>query len=71
MRLAVFDLDYTIWQPEMYQLSSIPKLTSVEAFAKKRGGGELSPAHLKQAITKNGMLLADKNNSLMRVFDGA
>lgn len=25
MRLAVFDLDYTIWQPEMYQIDGPPK----------------------------------------------
>jgi hypothetical protein len=73
MRLAVFDLDYTIWQPEMYQLSSAPKLTSVDAFTDKRGGkGGLSPAMLKESRTKTeGMVLADKHNSLMRVFDGA
>jgi hypothetical protein len=72
MRLAVFDLDYTIWQPEMYQMSSAPKLMSVDAFVDKRGKGGLSPAVLKQARTKTeGMVLADKHNSLMRVFDGA
>jgi hypothetical protein len=72
MRLAIFDLDYTIWQPEMYQLSSAPKLTSVDDFVNKRGKGGLSPSMLKEARTKtDGMVLADKHNSLMRVFDGA
>ena len=27
LRLVVFDLDYTVWQPEMYQLWGEPKLT--------------------------------------------
>jgi hypothetical protein len=72
MRLAVFDLDYTIWQPEMYQLSSAPKLMPVDDFVNKRGKGGLSAAVLKQAQTKtDGMVLADKHSSLMRVFDGA
>jgi hypothetical protein len=74
MRLAVFDLDYTIWQPEMYQLSSAPKLMPVDAVAANRrgGGGVLSPAILQQARTKtDGMILADKSHSIMRVFDGA
>ena len=26
LRLAVFDLDYTIWQPEMYQIHGPPQL---------------------------------------------
>ena len=26
LRLAVFDLDYTIWKPEMYQIHGPPKL---------------------------------------------
>jgi hypothetical protein len=69
MRLAVFDLDYTIWQPEMYQLSSAPKLTSVDDFVNKRGKGGLAPAMLKESRTKtDGMVLADKHNSLMRVL---
>lgn len=26
LRLVVFDLDYTVWQPEMYQLYGSPRL---------------------------------------------
>ena len=31
LQLAVFDLDYTIWEPEMYQINGPPKLTEVES----------------------------------------
>jgi len=29
LQLVVFDLDYTVWQPEMYQINGPPKLTSI------------------------------------------
>jgi hypothetical protein len=66
MRLAVFDLDYTVWQPEMYQLSGPPTLTPIDKHPK------LSPILLKETRTnKKGMILTDRQNSPMRVFDGA
>ena len=64
MRLAVFDLDYTIWKPEMYQLYGPPKLTP-------------APQNLSEKLqtlmrtTQSGMILTDRNGSQMQLFDGA
>ena len=66
LRLAVFDLDYTVWQPEMYQLWGKPKLVPTESTR------QLSPIILQEAKTKvNGHILIDPQGSPMRVFSGA
>ncbi|CAB9526455.1 Magnesium-dependent phosphatase 1 [Seminavis robusta] len=68
LRLAVFDLDYTIWQPEMYQLYGEPTLKPIDNKYNKR----LSAQVLKEArTTKAGYILTDRRNSPMRVFGGA
>ena len=68
MRLIVFDLDYTIWQPEMYQLHGAPTLTPMDSKYNKR----LSAKILKEARTdKEGYILTDLSHSPMRVFQGA
>lgn len=62
--LAVFDLDYTVWQPEMYQLYGQPR------FVQAPKG--MSDKVLKEAkTTKDRMILEDKGGSPMRVFHGA
>ena len=66
MRVAVFALDYTIWQPEMYQLWGPPKLVPVQ---KKH---KLSEAVLLEARTnQEGHVLMDRDGSPIRVFRGA
>lgn len=67
MRLCIFDLDYTVWQPEMYQLWGQPKLVPV---SKVKG---ISERVLEQeCTTKNkGKILVDTNNTPLRVFPGA
>jgi hypothetical protein len=62
--LAVFDLDYTVWQPEMYQLYGKPHYVPAPK--------DMSPSELKEAKTvKEGMILKDMGGSPMRVFHGA
>lgn len=68
MKLAVFDLDYTIWQPEMYQLYGPPKLKPVSSVRQNK----LSPKILAETkTTHDDMLLVDNSGSPMRVFHGA
>ena len=64
LELVVFDLDFTVWQPEMYQLCGEPKLT---------GNMNSLPGNArKEARTsKEGMILVDKSGTPIRVFPGA
>ena len=65
MKLAIFDLDYTIWQPEMYQLSSTPRL--VPASSKSR----LSDKIKKESQTTTAGMILMSGGSPMRMFPGA
>lgn len=65
LRLAVFDLDYTVWQPEMYQLYGNVRLV-------KADGYQLSAIEKHETkTTKDGMILTDKSGTPIRVFSGA
>ena len=62
--LVVFDLDFTIWQPEMYQLYGKPRYSALP--------DTLSTVEAQEAKTrKEGMILRDGGGSIMRVFQGA
>lgn len=64
-RLAVFDLDYTVWKPEMYQIWGPPKLVATQSL-------NLPQSTLDQARTTTpGHILMDRYNTPMTVFDGA
>jgi len=68
LRLAVFDLDYTIWKPEMYQIAGPPKLTEINDPKNRR----ITPAVLEEAKTnKEGYILTDRSHTPMQVFKGA
>ncbi|OEU21400.1 hypothetical protein FRACYDRAFT_235023 [Fragilariopsis cylindrus CCMP1102] len=63
LRLAVFDLDYTIWQPEMYQIHGPPQLRKrTTTFSATDGTG------MKQTTTTE---VTDRNNVPITIFDGA
>jgi len=64
LRLVVFDLDYTVWQPEMYQLYNGPRLVPAPK--------NLSARVLNEAATNvEGEILVDKDKTPIRVFEGA
>jgi magnesium-dependent phosphatase 1 len=66
LRLVVFDLDYTIWQPEMYQLNGSPRLIPIPN--KKIISGKV----LQEAQTNvMGQILVDGDQEPIRVFEGA
>lgn len=70
MKLAIFDLDYTIWQPEMYQLYGTPKLTPVSSIQKRKN--KLSDNLLRLARTiKADHLLTDSSGAIIQQFEGA
>eukprot|EP00934_Nitzschia_sp_Nitz4_P003789 Nitzschia sp. Nitz4//scaffold189_size62959//13867//14489//NITZ4_006303-RA/size62959-snap-gene-0.7-mRNA-1//-1//CDS//3329539881//3779//frame0 len=62
--LAVFDLDFTVWHPEMYQLYGMPRLIPAP-----RG---MSPSDRKETRTsRDGYVLSAGGGSHIHVFDGA
>lgn len=76
LRLAVFDLDYTIWDPEMYQIHGPPALVKEHSVVshtsskvmKRNGKAALSPW---TKTIKEGMIVADKSGTPISLFDGA
>jgi hypothetical protein len=64
LQLAVFDLDYTVWQPEMYQLWGEPRL----AEAPKNLSSEEKKC---SKTTTDGMIVTDSSGSPITVFPGA
>eukprot|EP00980_Cylindrotheca_fusiformis_P015919 scaffold4661_cov108-Cylindrotheca_fusiformis.AAC.2 len=64
LRLAVFDLDHTVWQPEMYQCYGEPRLTHPSS----RVSDEIKQ---EARTTEEPMILVDSHGKPMRVFPGA
>jgi hypothetical protein len=64
LQLAVFDLDYTVWQPEMYQCHGEPRLTHPSNRISDK-------VELEARTTKEPMILVDASDQPMRVFNGA
>ena len=77
LQLAVFDLDFTIWQPEMYQIHGPPKLTSLKSLEpkkKRKRKNDSSPSPpLKgyYVTTQKGMIVTDAKKNPITVFHGA
>lgn len=67
LRLAVFDLDYTVWQPEMFQLHGPPRLVEASQTKRKFPSEVLQEARTNQ----KGMILTDGGGMPIRVFSGA
>ncbi|GKY91946.1 hypothetical protein MPSEU_000166200 [Mayamaea pseudoterrestris] len=64
LRLVIFDLDHTIWRPEMCDLTAAPQL--------KPAPSNLSPTALKEGRTiKEGHFLMIGEDACMQVFEGA
>lgn len=74
MQLVVFDLDYTIWQPEMYQIDGPPKLVSFDDFiGKQKRKGRAPPRQIPPGskTTHQNKLVTDMRGVPITVFDGA
>ena len=75
MQLVVFDLDYTIWQPEMYQLDGPPKLISLDEFqGKQKRKSNKVPLSIPQGsntIHQNKIATDRRGKVPITIFDGA
>ena len=74
MQLVVFDLDYTIWQPEMFQIDGPPKLMSVDEFqGKQKRKSRTSPRQIPPGSTTihQNKIITDRRGTPITIFDGA
>src|SRR5210317_1262857 len=74
MQLVVFDLDYTIWQPEMYQIDGPPKLISVDEFQGKQKRKSRAPPRsipFGSTTIHQNKIATDRRGVPITVFDGA
>jgi len=71
---VVFDLDYTIWQPEMYQIDGPPKLISHDEFVgkqKRKSRGSLREIPRGATTIHQNKLATDRRGVPITVFAGA
>ena len=78
MQLVVFDLDFCIWQPEMYQIQGPPvlkNLKSIQPKPKRKRRNDVQnlavPLPKKPNSNQKGMVVTDRNGTPIVVFDGA
>ena len=72
LQLVVFDLDFCVWKPEMYQIQGPPILTPMKTFEKKKRKAKTQPSSLQLTPTsKKGMTVTDRAGTPITVFDGA
>jgi len=73
LQLAVFDLDYTVWQPEMYQIRGPPQLVRSDMVQKRsrKSRSCASSLPIDSRTVKDGMIVTDRSGSPITVFDGA
>ncbi len=75
MQLVVFNLDCTIWQPEMYQIDGPPKLMSIDEFLGKRkrkfSSPNLRPIPPGSNTIYQNKIVTDQRGTAIAVFDGA
>jgi len=61
MQMAVFDLDSTVWHPEMYQISGPPQLVPLESRMMRETQSNGSSTPLKTSPTiLSGMIATDR-----------
>jgi hypothetical protein len=72
LQLVVFDLDFCIWKPEMYQIQGPPVLTPVKMFEKKKRKAKTQPSSLQLTPTsQKSMTVTDRAGTPITLFDGA
>lgn len=67
LKIAVFDLDYTVWLPEMYQLNGPPKQVKKRTSSQQ---GRNSTA-TSNDVGGNEYIIVDQSNTQIRLFPGA
>jgi magnesium-dependent phosphatase 1 len=70
LQLAVFDLDFCTWAPEMYQIQGPPILTPIKSLEKKKRKKRSLPTNLSPTIQK-GKTVTDRCGTPITLFEGA
>ncbi|MGK3733618.1 MAG: hypothetical protein ACI8RD_001281 [Bacillariaceae sp.] len=85
LQLVVFDLDFCVWKPEMYQLRGPPTLTNLKSIQPKQPRKRKANNNNKQlqhassssnlpkrpTTNRKGMIVTDSDGTPITVFDGA
>lgn len=79
LQLVVFDLDFCVWKPEMYQLRGPPTLTNLKSIQpkqprKRKANKQIhTTSNLPEHPTTNrkGMIVTDSVGTPITIFDGA
>lgn len=75
LELAVFDLDYTVWQPEMYQIYGPPSLVNISDLQPKRKRKNRTATQPIKNIgfgsIQKGKTVVDQHGTPITIFGGA